>query len=99
MCVSLCCVSHRWKRLKRSPHLVLVLGAAGVVVLQRGELAALGAGLGARVELAQLQEVAILRHVLARQMGNHQPLLQVAPAFRDRTADVGFEYSHLANRR
>lgn len=46
-----------------SSYLVLVLGAVGVVLLQRGELTALGAGFGARVQLTQLQKVTILCHV------------------------------------
>lgn len=47
-----------------SSYLVLVLRPGGVVLLQRGELAALGAGLGTRVQLTQLQEVSILCHVI-----------------------------------
>lgn len=47
-----------------SSYLVLVLRPGGVVLLQRGELAALGAGFGTRVQLTQLQEVSILCHVI-----------------------------------
>lgn len=62
-----------WRVAFEAPHklaiatldLVLVLGAAGVVALQRGEVTALGAGFGAGVQLTQLQKVTILCHVLA----------------------------------
>lgn len=47
-----------------SSYLVLVLRPGGVVLLQRGELAALGAGFGTRVQLTQLQKVSILCHVI-----------------------------------
>lgn len=76
-------------------YLVLVLRAVEVVLLQAGEQTALGARLGARVQLTQLQKVTILCHVFVGQMGNHHSLLQVAAALRDRTADVKFGDSHL----
>lgn len=76
-------------------YLVLVLRADGVVLLQGGEHAALGARLGAGVQLTQLHKVTVLHHVLAGQMGKDQALLQVAAALRDGTADVGFGHAHL----
>lgn len=83
--------------LEPSSYLVLVLGAVEVARLQRGELAALGAGFGARVQLTQLQKVTVFRHIFIGQMGNHHSLLKVATALWDRTADVRFGYSHLGN--
>lgn len=80
-----------------SPHLVLVFRMVGVVLLQRGEVTALWAGLNAGVQLIQLQKVTIFCHILTGQMGNHHSLLQFATALQDRTADVKFGYSHLGN--
>lgn len=76
-------------------HLVLVLRAVGVVLLQRGEQTTLRARLGAGVQLTQLQKVMILCHVFFGQVGNHDPLLQVAAALIDRTADMRFRKFYL----
>lgn len=76
-------------------HLVLVLRAVGVVLLQGGEQTTLRARLGAGVQLTQLHKVMILCHVFLGQVGNHHPLLQVAAALIDGTADVRFGQSHL----
>lgn len=64
---------HQWPGwLKHhNSDLVLVLRAARVVLLQRGERAALRARLGAGVQLAQLHEVAVLDEVFAGQLGHH----------------------------
>lgn len=80
-----------------SPHLVLVFRVVGVVLLQRGEVTALWAGLNAGIQLIQLQKVPIFGHILTGQMGKHHSLLQFATALQDRTADVKFGYSHLGN--
>lgn len=69
-------------------HLVLVLRAVGAVLLQSGELTTLRARLGAGVQLTQLQKVMILFRVFLGQVGNHEPLLQVAAALVNRTVDV-----------
>lgn len=69
-------------------HLVLVLRAVGVVLLQSGELTTLRARLGAGVQLTQLQKVMILFRVFLGQVGNHDPLIQVAAALVNRTVDV-----------
>lgn len=79
------------------PYLVLVLWAVWVVFFQRGELTALGAGLGAWIQLTQLQKVSIFCHILIGQMRNHHSLLQVAAALWDWTADVRFGHAHLGN--
>lgn len=78
-----------------STYFILVLRAVGGVRLERSELTALGAGLCARIQLTQLQEVTIFCHLLFGQMGNHQSFLQVATTLRDRTADKSFPHSHL----
>lgn len=80
---------------RRGTDLVLVLRAARVVLLQRGEGPALGARLGAGVQLAQLHEVAILDQVLAGQAGHHRALLQVAVALWEGAADAGAGATHL----
>lgn len=76
-------------------HLVLVLGAVGVGLLQSGKQTTLRARLGAGVQPTQLHKVKILCRVFLGQDGNHQPLLQVAAALIDWTADVRFRKSHL----
>lgn len=72
-----------------------MLRAVGVVLLQSGEQTTLRTRLGAGVQLTQLQKVMILCHVFLGQAGSHDPLLQVATALIDRTADVRFGKSHL----
>lgn len=72
-----------------------MLSAVGVVLLQGGEQTTLRARLGAGVQLTQLHKVMILCHIFLGQVGNHHPLLQVAAALIDRTADVRFRKSHL----
>lgn len=79
----------------RCADLVLVLRAARVVLLQRGERLALRARLGAGVQLTQLHEVAVLDQVLAGQAGHHRVLLQVAEALRQGAADAGAGATHL----
>lgn len=88
---------NRWSAwLKRhDADLVLVLRAARLVLLQRGERAALRARLGAGVQLAQLHEVAVLDQVLAGQAGHHRALLQEAVAFWEGAADAGAGATHL----
>lgn len=83
--------------MKFCSYLVLVLRAVGAVLLQGGEQTTLRARLGAGVQLTQLQKIMVLCHVFLRQVGNHDPLLQVAAALIDWTADVRFRKSHLGD--
>lgn len=84
---------------KSRSYLVLVLRAVGAVLLQTGEQTTLRARLGAGVQLTQLHKIMVLCHVFLGQVGNHDPLLQVAAALIDRTADVRFRKSHLGDSR
>lgn len=87
-------------RRQTRPHLVLVLvlRAVGVVRLQGGEVVALGAGLGAGVQLAQLHKVAVLCHLFTGQIRHHQSLLQGPVTCPVWTADDGFAHLHLKSK-
>jgi len=80
------------------PYLVLVFRAVWVVRLQGGELAALGAGLRAGVQLTQFQKVTVLCHLFIGQMGDHQSLLQGATTLCDRTSNESFARPQLGNK-
>ena len=74
-----------------------MLRAVGCVPLQGGEQVALRAGLGARIQLTQLQEVVVSGQVLVGQVRHHKALLEQATALKDGTHDVRLAHLYLGS--